>query len=382
MQVTLKNGIMPAGSVVLPPSKSEAIRAALLLRLSGEDPERAVAGFCAPYCSDICDALLAAKELKTAYVGESAALMRFMIPVQAALFGRVTICADEVLFSRGLKEIEDCFGVSLERIPGSTLIHKKAVIKRKTRFEIDCSRSSQFLSGLLIALPLLRHDCEIIVKNGLVSSPYAEMTLDFVRLFGGRIERTREGFITHPSRYTAPEALPVSGDASYAAVFEAMNLLGGRVEIVGAGGTTRQPDRDFLKYAGRSDIDVTHCPDLLPLLAAAACGRNGDTVIRGTARLRTKESDRESGTVKLINDLGGCAEVGADSIVIRGSGRLSGGVCDALNDHRLAFAAAVMAMISDEPVTIRGAECAAKSAINFWKDLISVGCEVSANGDR
>ena len=381
MIITLQNRIRPEGKVVLPPSKSETIRAALLLRLSGEDPERSVAGFGAPYCSDVCDALLAAKELKTAYVGESAALMRFMIPVQAALFGRVTVSADEVLYSRGLKEIEDCFGVSLERIPGSTLIHKKAVIKRKTRFEIDCSRSSQFLSGLLIALPLLRHDCEIIVKNGLVSSPYADMTLDFVRLFGGRIERTREGFITHPSRYTAPEALPVSGDASYAAVFEAMNLLGGRVEIVGAGGTTRQPDRDFMKYAGRSDIDVTHCPDLLPLLAAAACGRNGDTLIRGTARLRTKESDRESGTVELIKSLGGSARIGENMVAIRGTGRLRGGVCDPLGDHRLAFAASVMAMICDEPVTILGAECVKKSGIGFRKDMEGIcGDQISIVG--
>lgn len=369
MDMLLQNGIRPKGTVTLPPSKSETIRAALLLRLSGEDPERAVAGFGAPYCSDICDALLAAKELKTAYVGESAALMRFMIPVQAALFGRVTISADEVLFSRGLKEIEDCFGVSLERIPGTTLIYKKAVIKRKTRFEIDCSRSSQFLSGLLIALPLLRHDCEIIVKNGLVSSPYAEMTLDFVRLFGGRIERTDTGFITHPSRYTAPEALHISGDASYAAVFEAMNLLGGRVEIVGAGGTTRQPDRDFLKYAAMAEVDITHCPDLLPLLAAVACGRNGDTVIRGTSRLKTKETDRESGTVRLINSLGGSAEAGCDRVVIHGRGGLRGGDCGELHDHRLAFAAAVMAMICEAPVIVRNAQCTNKSGISFWQDM-------------
>ena len=367
---------MPKGRVILPPSKSETIRAALLLRLSGEDPERAVAGFGAPFCSDICDALLAAKELKTAYVGESAALMRFMIPVQAALFGRVTISADEVLFSRGLKEIEDCFGVGLERIPGSTLIYKKAVIKRKTRFEIDCSRSSQFLSGLLMALPLLRHDCEIIVKNGLVSSPYAAMTLDFVRLFGGDIERTDTGFITHPSVYTAPERVPVHGDRSYAAVFEAMNLFGGEVTVWGER-DPMQPDSDFLLISSLPVIDVTDCPDLLPLLAVTACGKAGETVIIGTGRLSSKESDRPKAVEALINSLGGSAEARENSLVIRGSGHLAGGRCSSFGDHRIAFAAAVAALISNSPVTVEGAECVSKSAPRFWEDLVSLGMEIT-----
>ena len=376
MEITIQNEIKPWGSVTLPPSKSETIRAALLLRLSGEDPERAVAGFGAPFCSDICDALLAAKELKTAYVGESAALMRFMIPVQAALFGRVTISADEELFSRGLKEIEDCFGVSLERIPGTTLIYKKAVIKRKTRFEIDCSRSSQFLSGLLIALPLLRHDCEIIVKNGLVSSPYAEMTLDFVRLFGGDIERTDTGFITHPSAYTAPERIPVHGDRSYAAVFEAMDLFGGEVTVWGER-DPMQPDSDFLLISSLPVIDVTDCPDIMPLLAVTACGKAGETVIIGTGRLSSKESDRPKAVEALINSLGGSAEARENSLVIRGSGHLAGGRCSSFGDHRIAFAAAVAALISNSPVTVEGAECVSKSAPRFWEDLVSLGMEIT-----
>lgn len=372
MRIRIENGIMPKGTVKLPPSKSEAIRAALLLGLAGEDPMRAVAGFDAPFCGDLTDALLAAKELKGAYVGESAALMRMLIPVQAALFGKVSICADEALFKRGCKEIEDCLGTSLAPVPGTTLIDKRVRVKGD-RFTIDCSRTSQFLSGLMIALPLMDHECGIIVENGLVSRPYADMTLDFVRLFGGRIEKTETGYRTYPSRYLAPETIPVTGDASYAAVFEAMNLLGGEVKIVGKDENTRQPDKVFLKYAGERHVDITDCPDLLPLLAAVACGRHGDTVIRGTARLRTKESDREAGMVKLIRDLGGSAEVGGDCVMIRGAGRLRGGECDVQGDHRLAFAAAVTALICDEPVSFDGAECVVKSARQFWKDCGDLG---------
>lgn len=373
MEMMIQNGISPSGRVTLPPSKSEAIRAALLIGLAGGDPRLAVEGFPEPYCGDLCDALLAAKELKSAYVGESAALMRFMIPIQAAKWGRVEISADEVLYKRGYAEIEDCLGVSLAPIPGTTLIYKRVRLGRKNRFGIDCSRSSQFLSGLLMALPLMKRDCEIILKNPPVSKPYSDMTLDFVRLFGGRVEETETGYITHPSRYAVPEEIPVTGDASYAAVFEAMNLLGGAVEISGASGTTRQPDRRFAEYAAMSDCDITDCPDLLPLLAAVACGRRGDTVIRGTARLRTKESDRESGTVKLINGLGGSADVGNDRVVVHGTGSLRGGAVDPQGDHRLCFAAAVAATICSEPVTIKNVECTRKSAPRFPEDLAGMG---------
>ena len=367
---------MPKGRVVLPPSKSEAIRAMLLLALSGDDPERALACFPAPFCDDVSCALLAAKELKTACVGESAALMRFLIPIQAALFGEVSLTADAALLKRGCGELEECLGVSLEPAPGTARIEQRADIRRRRRFSIDCSRSSQFLSGLLIALPLLRHDCEIIVKNGLVSSPYAEMTLDFVRLFGGDIERTDTGFITHPSAYTAPERVPVHGDRSYAALFEAMDLFGGEVTVWGER-DPMQPDSDFLLISSLPVIDVTDCPDIMPLLAVTACGKAGETVIIGTGRLSSKESDRPKAVEALINSLGGSAEARENSLVIRGSGHLAGGRCASFGDHRIAFAAAVAALISNSPVTVEGAECVSKSAPRFWEDLVSLGMEIT-----
>lgn len=366
MDITLQNGIAPKGRVVLPPSKSEAIRAALLLGICGCDPSRATEGFEPPFCEDLNRAAAAAGELSSAYVGESAALLRFLIPVQAALFGRISVRAEERLLARGMREAEECLGVSL--IPRNGVIEAELRLSRSS-YTVDCSRSSQFLSGLMIALPLMDRDCGIIIKNGLVSKPYADMTFDFVRLFGGRIERTRRGYAVRPSRYRAPERVPVTGDLSCAAVFEAMNILGARVEIAGSSENTRQPDGEFKRLAALDECDITNCPDLLPLLCAAACGKKGETVIRGTARLKTKESDRERGAAALINGLGGSAEVGNDCVIVRGSGRLRGGIADTMNDHRLAFAAAVMAMICDEPVTVTNAECVGKSAPGFWNDI-------------
>lgn len=371
MDVRILNGTRPRGCVALPPSKSEAIRAALLLALSGADPRRAVKGFEPPICRDIENALRAAEDLREGLVGESAALERFLIPIQAALFGRVSLCAKARLLARGLREAEECFGVSLS--PAADGRIESVLRLEKSVYELDCSRSSQFLSGLLIALPLLDRSCEIIVKNGIVSRPYVDMTLDFVRLFGGIIEETGRGFITRPSVYTEPERVPVTGDRSYAAAFEAMNAFCGDITLTGSSPFTRQPDKRFLMISALDDCDITDCPDLLPVLAVTACGKAGDTVIRGTARLSTKESDRESGTVKLIRDLGGSANVGADCVMIHGTGSLAGGACDTYGDHRMAYAAAVASLIARSHVTVRGAECTEKSGPAFWRDLASLG---------
>ena len=363
----LQNGIRPKGSVTLPPSKSEAVRAALLYALSGEDPALAVKGFEAPFCRDIECAIGAARGLGgAANVCESAALLRMLIPVSLALCGRAEIEGSEKVFMRGIGELEECFKASA-RIEKSRLYMEKTL--DKSVYEIDCSRSSQFLSGLLIALPLTGRKCEIVIKRGFVSKPYAHMTAELVRRFGGRIEETERGFLTYPARYTAPEAAPVAGDESYAAVFRAMNFAGGQIEITGSAGDPLQPDSAAEELMGKSESDVTDCPDLLPILAAAACVKRGVTIIRGTARLKAKESDRESGIVQMIRDLGGEAFVGENCVVIGGEGRLAGGECSSMGDHRLAFAAAVMACVCEKPVLLHGAEAVEKSAPAFWKDL-------------
>ena len=374
MKLAIQNKTRPKGQVTLPPSKSEAIRAALLLALSGGAPEKAVAGYPAPFCGDIVNALAAACDLSEVYAGESAALLRFVIPIQAALFGRISVRADARLLERGLKEAEECLGMSLA--PDENGLIRTEAHLTASRFEIDCSRSSQFLSGLLMALPLLDRECEIVIKNGLVSKPYAEMTLRFVRLFGGRIEETETGFVTYPSRYTAPESIPVKGDRSYAAVFEVMDLFGGEVMTLGERDEL-QPDQGFLTVSSLPEIDVTGCPDLLPLLAVTACGRAGETVIFGTARLSSKESDRPKAVEALINSLGGRAEAMDNRLVVHGSGYLEGGSCSSFGDHRIAFAAAAAALISKSPVTVENAECVVKSAPRFWEDLKKLGMEIS-----
>lgn len=357
-----------AGRVALPPSKSEAIRAALLLRLSGGDPYEALRGYAGQMlCDDICHAIEAACALdRCPDAGESAALLRMTVCIQAALYGRVRVRAARRLWERGLWEAEECFHMPLDYSEG--LVTGTAEVNADGRYEIDCSRTSQFLSGLLIALPLLPRECEIRVIKGSVSKPYSDMTADMVKRFGGDVEIARGGFITRSSCYEKPDELTIHGDESYAAVFRAVNLLGGRVEIEGSNEASFQPDKDFLKLAALCDCDISDHPDLAPLLAVTACGKTGETVLRGTARLKTKESDRESGAVRLITELGGSAENEGGRIMINGTGRLRGGVFDPRGDHRMCFAAAVASLICEEPVVILDTECVNKSAPGFWRD--------------
>ncbi|MBQ3849786.1 MAG: hypothetical protein II747_04965 [Clostridia bacterium] len=370
MRLSIKNGIKPAGSVPLPPSKSEAIRAILLLALSGGDVRHALRGYEAmPVCDDIRHAMDAAEKLDgLPYIGESAALMRFMIPIMLALFERAELRVERRLFDRGIDEL--CACLDAEPIFKNGVLSISRRLDRRV-YRIDCSRSSQFLSGLMIALPLLNHECEIRIINSPVSMPYVRMTEQFVSDFGGIIERTDFGYRTYPSAYREPKRIPVTGDRSYAAVFEAMNMLGGNIVISGSSDTL-QPDAAFTELALKSSCCVGDCPDLLPLIAAHACGREGVTRISGTGRLSSKESDRPRGIVDIINDLGGKAELGSDSVTVYGRDGLDGGSCDVLNDHRLAFAACVLSIISSSPVIIEGAECVNKSAPGFWNEKIGM----------
>lgn len=371
MILEIKNGIPLKGRVELPPSKSETIRALILTALAGGDLSRVTEGFNAPFCDDIAFAAEAAKHLsESPDAGSSAALLRMLIPVQLVLTGRAQVKCSDALIARGHAELEACFGAPLAEENGALTMTDPVI---GDSFEIDCSRSSQFLSGLLIALPLMERDCRITVKNGLVSSPYAAMTLDIVRQFGGRIDETERGFVTHPSRYALPERMPVTGDMSLAAVYKAMNALGAHIDIGGAGADTRQPDKDISRHLSADECDVTDCPDIAPILAAAACAKCGDTVITGTGRLRTKESDRAKTSAELIRALGGSAETGEDRMIIHGRGALRGGECSSFGDHRIAFAAAVTAPICDEPILLRGAECVKKSAPRFWQDFAALG---------
>ncbi len=372
--VIVKNGISLEGIISAPPSKSEGVRAALLLALCGADPSSAFTLFPKPLCDDIALAITSCGE-EIPYVGGSAALMRMLTPVRLALDGSVALIADARLAERGMGEYESCFGerFTKERLSGGGVLISMQKRLAAGKYSISCRRSSQFLSGLLLALPLLKGESSITVRNAAASSGYADMTFRMAKSFGANITSTESGYYIFGGAYSAPTHLKVSGDASYAANFIAANALGSNVLVTGVEADSRQPDSAMAELVTQADVDITGCPDLIAPIAAAACGRRGRTVIHGTGRLSHKESDRPMAVATLINSLGGEASVQINSITIDGRGFLAGGRCGAFGDHRIVMAAAVLAQICAQPVTIEGADAVTKSAPLFFDDLRSLG---------
>lgn len=258
---------------------------------------------------------------------------------------------------------------------------------------VDGSVSSQFLTGLLMALPVVRRDSELIAAN-LKSTPYIDMTLALLADFGVAVEhRNYETFsIKGGQRYSRAQ-YSVEGDWSGAAFLLVAGALGGLVTVTGLDTASPQADRrvvDALRAAGAEvdmtrdslqvirkslrafHFDATHCPDLFPPLVALACNCSGTSVIEGVGRLIHKESNRAEALQTEFSKLGGVIRIRGDRMEVDGV-KLNGGVIDSHNDHRIAMAGALAAIDAKEAVTIQNPECVAKSYPAFFEDLQKIG---------
>lgn len=268
---------------------------------------------------------------------------------------------------------------------------------RGGNIELDGSVTSQFLTGLLLALPLCPEGSEIRVRE-LKSRPYVELTLETVRAFGGRIEAERDlsAFRIGGSQRYRPREMEIEGDWSAAAFLLAAGALAGEAEVSGLAEDSRQADRAVLAALGAAGavwdrgpgfirarggnlrpfrFDASDCPDLFPPLAALALGCPGASEIAGAHRLRHKESDRAAALREEFAKLGGRIEVNGDIMTVNGC-RLSGGKASARGDHRIAMALALGALTARGPVEIEGDESVAKSYPGFFRDLEKLGSGV------
>lgn len=259
--------------------------------------------------------------------------------------------------------------------------------------QMDGSGTSQFLSGLLMALPLCPGDSELRVSD-LRSRPYVAMTVECVRRSGGHLEHAPDFATFHipgGQRYRANES-EVEGDWSGAAFLLVAGALAGAVTVQGLSPDSLQADRSILEalsmagaevtwekagvIVGRDELrafefDATHCPDLFPGLAVLACACPGRSRIAGAGRLRHKESDRAAALVEELGRIGGRLRVEDDILWVEGTG-LRGGDADSRSDHRIAMALAVAGLISREGVRIHGENCVAKSYPGFFEALRGV----------
>lgn len=238
--------------------------------------------------------------------------------------------------------------------------------------------SSQFISGLMFALPILQGDSRIILTSPLQSKPYVDLTIAELEKFGVNVTEIPGGYFIKGGQEYVPQKTKIEADMSQAAFFAVANSLGSQIEIEGLNPNSLQGDKvilDIVKKAeGKAfDVDASQIPDLVPILAVLASLSKGVSHITGCERLRIKECDRLSAIAEELNKLGASVTENKDSLTVEGVDSLRGGICDSHNDHRIAMSLAIAAARSKGKVTINGAECVAKSYPRFFEDFVSLG---------
>lgn len=327
--------------------------------------------------------------------GESGSTLRFLLPVLSALGRGATFVGHGRLPERPMGLIVDL----LKNHGNEFSSHKLPItVSGKTEagdFSVAGDVSSQFISGLLFALPMLAEKSTIKLISALQSSAYVDMTLNVLNKFGADIERSGDEFLINPiGTYKSPKEYIVEGDWSNAAFFMVMGALGGEITIKNLSLNSSQSDKrilDILKLSGVKfetsagairvykskikpfDYDVSQCPDLFPIMSILACGAEGKSTLYNAKRLRIKESDRITTTKELILNLGGRAEETEDSLTIYGNGKLEGGRVNSANDHRIAMSAFAASSISGGCVVLERAEAMDKSYPSFIEDFRSLG---------
>lgn len=253
--------------------------------------------------------------------------------------------------------------------------------------------SSQFITSLLLAGPMLEHGSIVTVDGSMVSAPYLDVTTHMMRLFGANVERDGDVFRIEGGGYT-PYDYHIPADFSSAAFPMVAAALGGDCMVEGMDPDDPQGDKkiiDILRRAGADvsfengcarisknrlngcEIDMGSVPDLFPITAVLLSVSKGDSVLYGAPQLRYKESDRIETTVRMINALGGSAEGTEDGCIIHGKERLAGGTVEHLGDHRIMMSAAVASIMCDGPVLMSDPECAAVSYPGFAESMRSIG---------
>lgn len=304
---------------------------------------------------------------------DSGSTLRFLLPIVGALGATTCFKMEGRLPQRPLSPLWE----EMERMGCrlSWVREDELLVEGKLKpgdYYIDGSVSSQFITGLLFAASLLDGDSKINIIGKLESTPYVSMTQKAMTLFG--ID-TADFVVRGGQRYHSPGTLTVEGDWSNGAFFLAASALGNEIEIKNLNPDSSQGDRaaaDLLPaLEKRLTIDASDIPDLVPILAVVAGAKQGAR-FTNIQRLRLKESDRVASTAAMIEALGGKAEATEDTLIVHGTG-FQGGTVDAVNDHRIAMAAAIAATVCHESVTILGAEAVNKSYPKFWDEYARLG---------
>lgn len=405
---------VPNGTVNVPPSKSDVHRAIICAAMANGVSRISPVALSNDIKATIgcikalgADAVLENNVLtvdgtnmyknKTALLdcGESGSTLRFFIPIAAVGNINATFVGKGKLPQRPI-------GIFTEALPKAGTVCKTEgglplEIKGKLKsgiFEIPGNVSSQFITGLLLALPILEGDSEIVLTSPLESVGYIAMTIRTMKQFGVNIQATEKGWHIKGGQSYKTCDYTTDGDWSQAAFFMVLGAVSGKVTVKGVAKDSTQGDKKCAEILARFGakvtqldnevtvekgelkaitIDASQIPDLVPVLSVCAAFAEGTTKIINAERLRIKECDRLKATAELLNNLGGKVKELSDGLEITGVSSLKGGNINGYNDHRIVMSAAVCAARSDEDITATFAMSINKSYPDFYIDYNSIG---------
>lgn len=297
-------------------------------------------------------------------ITESGTTARLILPIACALYGKGTLSGKGSLVKRPFKPLCDAVSDHGISFSGNYLPISFEGKMTSGEYKISGSESSQYISALLYALPLLDGKSTLTLTSPLASEGYVDITLDVLKQFGVTDSYECNG----KEKYRSPGKISVEGDWSNAAFW-----LSAGVRVKGLNPESCQRDRLFDCVKDQDEIDAEHIPDLVPILSVYAASKNKTTRIYNISRLRIKESDRIKSVCDMITSLGGRIEAIDNEMVIYGTGSLTGGTVNSYNDHRIVMSAAIASTICKSKVIIRGAEAVNKSYPSFFDDFNSLG---------
>lgn len=333
---------------------------------------------------------------------ESGTTLRLLLPVSASICNTVKVDAKGRLPERPLEpllsEMKDHGVYFSQDAPPFTM---SGHLQGGT-FSMTGTVSSQFFSGLLLAAPQLGHTT-VNCTSSLQSKDYVTLTIETMKDFGVHVTEgiTEEG---HPSftieenqRFHGNEQYPIEGDWSNGAIWLVSAAMTGQsISVTGLHYDSVQADKRILSILESTGVTCTwngstitvtskahepihvnleQMPDLLPILSSLACSIKGESTFINGARLRLKESDRLEAVAQLVRDSGGIVRMEGDNLYITGTGTLTGGTVDCVNDHRLVMAGALNALIATSPMILKDSKAISKSYPHFFEDWKRLGGE-------
>ena len=400
--VKIENSILN-GRVCIPPSKSAAHRALICSFLSGGGNVEGIID-----SADMKATITALNALKNdeSIIDciESGSTLRFIIPIAAALGKSVCFTGSGRLPERPIGEyvrLLEEHGVSCKS-NGYLPLEISGRLSGGT-FELRGDISSQYVTGLLLALPLLKEDSKIVLTSALQSKPYVDMTIKVLKDYNiNIIEKDNTYYISGNQSFKACD-YTVEGDWSQSAFFLAAGAINGNVEVGAVDFASTQGDReivDILERFGAKitrgnssvtaekselsgiEIDAKNIPDLVPALAVVAARAKGKTIIKNAERLRLKESNRIESVVFNLKKMGVNAIETADGMIIEGNENINGAELCGFNDHRIVMAFSVLALVANGTTTITDAHSINKSYPSFFDDYNNLGGRANVICDR